>query len=406
MADMNILIILSIAAFIAYFVKRATGALGIPIVTGYVIVGILLGISLLKVFQTAVLEHLDIINDFALGIIGFTIGSELRKEVFRSLGKSIFLIALMESLMAFVLVFIFILIVDPLKVYQALILGAVASATAPAATVYVIQQYKAKGPLSSTILAVVGIDDAFALIIFVFAAVFSKSLLRAEHISLIHLLLPPVFEIGASVALGVILGMGFTLLFRKVRYPDDLLLGISACLLLLLGTAEAFHFSGLLAAMSFGTVVTNMNPMLTNRSSRILENVSPLLFAFFFIFAGAHLDIALLPKIGILGLMYFIARTVGKVGGATLGAWIGKAPSVVRKYIGFSLIPQVGVAIALAIMVRKEFGGGEFGQAGTDLAYLVINILLFTTIITEVVGPLLTKLALTRAGERQDGESS
>ncbi len=389
------------AAFVAYVVRRITGKIGMPIVTGYVIVGVLLGISLLKVFRTESLDRLDVINDFALGIIGFTIGSELRREVFQRLGKSIVLIALIESMAAFILVTAAMYLLDPTRFYQALILGSVASATAPAATVHVIRQYKAEGPLASTIMAVVGIDDAFALIIFVFASVVAKSILSAEQISFLKIFMAPMVEIVLSVGMGAVCGLAFSWLFKKVRYPDELLLGVAAFILLILGLAHQFHLSGLLAAMTFGCVVSNMQSMLTHRSMKILENISPLLYAFFFIFAGSHLNISLLPAIGMTGLVYLLVRAAGKIGGASLGAWIGKAPRSVRKYVGFALIPQVGVAIALAMMVRKEFGEG-FGERGTELASLVINVLLFTTIITEVVGPLLTKLALTKSGERQE----
>ena len=165
MDSLNVLIYLSIASFIAFLSKRATSKIGMPTVTGYVIAGVILGTSLLGIFHSKTLEHLNIINDFALGIIGFTIGSELHREVFKKLGRPIFIIALFESCMAFIVVTVSIYLIDPSRLYQALILGAVASATAPAATVYVIQQYKTEGPLTSTILAVVGIDDAFALII-------------------------------------------------------------------------------------------------------------------------------------------------------------------------------------------------------------------------------------------------
>ena len=395
------MIYLALAAFAAFWAKRATNKIGIPIVTGYVLVGVVLGISILKVFHLEILDQMGMVNDFALGLIGFTIGAELRREVFAKLGRSILLIAVCEAFLAFLLVTGAVYLIDPSRLYQALILGAVASATAPAATVYVIQQYKAKGPLTSTILAVVGIDDAFALIIFVFASVVVKGILRAEHIAVLEVILTPVKEIGLSVILGVAMGFAFGWLFRKVRYPDDLLLGLAAFILAILGVSKTGHLSGLLAAMAFGTTVSNLNTSLTHRSAKLLEGLSPLLFAYFFIFAGSHLDVSLLPKIGLLGLVFLFARATGKVGGASLGAALGKAPPTVRRYVGLALIPQVGVAIALAIMVRQEFGSGGFGEAGENLALMVINILLFTTVITEIVGPLLTKWALGKAGERQ-----
>ncbi len=398
---LNLLIILAMTALAAYFTKRFMGRIGIPTVTGYVLVGVLLGISLLHILGEESLEKLSLANDLALGLIGFTIGSELRRDVFKKLGRSIILIALCESLVAFLFVTTALLILAPSKVYQALILGAVASATAPAATVHVIQQYKAKGPLTSTILAVVGIDDAIALMIFVFASVIAKGFLIHAHITVMAILVKPIIEITTSLLMGSVSGILFVWLFRRVRFPDDLSLGSIAFILFNLGLAERFHLSGLLAVMAFGSVSVNLNPMLANRSGKTLENFAPILFAYFFIFGGAHLDFSLLPKVGLVGLLYLLARASGKISGASLGAWLGKAPATVRKYIGFSLIPQVGVAIALAIMVKKQFGNGAFGERGDQLATLVINVLLFTTIITEIVGPLLTKMAITRAGERQ-----
>jgi Kef-type K+ transport system membrane component KefB len=403
MNQLNSLIILAITLLMAYFVKRLSGKAGLPIVTGYVLIGVILGISLLNILHDQALHDLDLVNDLALGLIAFTIGSELRRSVFKELGRSILLIAVFEGIMAFALVTIVMFFIARDRIYQALILGAVASATAPAATVYVIQQYKAKGPLATTILAVVGIDDAIALTIFVFASAMVRSILGSTHISAGVLIFRACFEISMSLILGGLAGLIFVFLFRKVRFPDDLLLGTGAFILLNLGIAAHFHLSGMLSVMTFAAMVSNLNIMLNNRSSRILEGFTPVLYACFFIFGGAHLNFALLPKIGWIGLAYLLSRAAGKIGGASLGAWIGKASNNIRKYIGFSLIPQVGVAIALAIMVRKEFGQPQYGAAGTELATLVINILLFTTIITEIVGPLLTRWVLGKAGEIGQG---
>jgi len=400
----NTLIILAITILMAYFVKRLSSRIGLPIVTGYVLTGILFGISLLNILHDGSLKDLDLVNDFALGLIGFTIGSELRRHVFRELGRSILMIAFFEAFVTFILVSGVMLIFDHDKLYQALILGAVASATAPAATVYVIQQYKAKGPLTSTIMAVVGIDDAIALTIFVFASALARSILQSTHISVFALLIQSFIEISLSLCLGLFMALLFNLVFRKVRFPDDLILGTGAFILFNLGIALHFHLSGLLSVMAFGAGIINLNPMLSNRSIRVLDNFSPILFACFFIFGGAHLNIALLPKVGWIGLIYLVTRTAGKIGGARLGAWLGRAPGVVRRYVGLSLIPQVGVAVALAILVRKEFGRSVYGQAGMDLAVLVINVLLFTTIITEIVGPMLTKWALGKANEKGMGD--
>jgi NhaP-type Na+/H+ or K+/H+ antiporter len=282
---MNILGYLALAAAVSLAIKWLTHRIGMPIVTGYVLVGIFLGISLIGVFHAEILDRMDIINDFALGIIGFTIGAELRREVFQKLGKSILVIALLESALTFVVVSVSISVLMPSKIYLAFILGAVASATAPAATVHVIQQYKAKGPLTSTILAVVGIDDAFALMIYVFVSAVVKGMLKSQNVPLFHTLMMPALEICLSIIVGTAVGIAFVYIFRKIRYSDDLLLGTAAALLALMAVSRTYNLSGLLAAMAFGTVVSNLNVNLIRRSAKVLENVSPLIFAFFFIFA-------------------------------------------------------------------------------------------------------------------------
>jgi NhaP-type Na+/H+ or K+/H+ antiporter len=291
----------------------------------------------------------------------------------------------------------------PGRWHYALILGAVASATAPAATVYVIRQYKAKGPLTSTIMGVVGFDDAAALIIFVFASLFAESILGGTAVRVVALIFRPLLTIAASVGVGVAMGLICYLLLRKVRDPDSLLMAVFAAILLQLGVADALRLSDLLTVMSFAVFLINTNLMLGHRAKSTMENLSPVLLPFFFILAGARLDVRLIVSIGLLGLIYTAARMAGKISGATLGALIGRAPKVVRKYIGFSLFPQVGVAVALALTVQNRFDVPRFGAQGKALADLVINILLFTTLITEVVGPLLTRATLTAAGETNKG---
>jgi Kef-type K+ transport system membrane component KefB len=235
----------------------------------------------------------------------------------------------------------------------------------------------------------------------VFVSAVVKGMLKSQNVPLFHTLMMPALEICLSIIVGTAVGIVFVYIFRKIRYSDDLLLGTAAALLALMAVSRTYNLSGLLAAMAFGTVVSNLNVNLIRRSAKVLENVSPLIFAFFFIFAGAHLDVGLFPVIGLTGLVYLLSRMTGKIAGASLGALIGKALPQVRKYIGFSLIPQVGVALALAIMVQHEFAGGEYGETGERIAVVVINVLLFTTVITEIVGPLLTKWALSKAKERQ-----
>jgi len=371
----------------------------IPAVTIYIVLGVIFGISLLKVYTPKILDSMEFISKLALGLIAFIIGSELNKKTIQKLGKSILIIALFESFMAFLVVTAVIALTSRYQFYYALILGAVSSATAPAATVYVIQQYKSKGPLTSTIMGVVGIDDAVALIIFVFASVFASSLMIGTHPSIAMIILKPFAIIICSVAMGTAMGLVYYFLMKKIRDNEIVLMAIFSFILILLGISEILKLSELLTIMAFGFFLTNTSTNLTYRAKLNLENLSPILLPLFFILAGAHLNVGLIKKIGILGLIYTVARMSGKISGASIGALIGKAPKVVRKYIGFSLIPQVGIAVALALSVKNQFGNGSYGQEGIELSNIVINILLFTTVITEIVGPLLTKFVLKKANE-------
>ncbi len=397
--ELNTLLYLGISLTIVYITKKIVERFHIPAVTGYVIVGVLGGVSILGFFNQDVINNFSIVSDLALSIIAFSIGVELNKTTLSKLGSSIIIIAFMEGFLAFAFVTITFYLLDPSKLYRALIFGSIASATAPAATVYVIQQYKAKGPLTSTILGVVGIDDAISLTIYVFASLFAQSMLLKTHLSVFRMIITPIYKISLSLLIGGALAFVYVILFKKIRFQDDLLIGMGATILIAMGISEALKLSELLTVMTLGSVIVNSDHMLANRSRKAVDSLSPVIIPLFFMYAGARLQVNLIGKIGILGLLYTLARFLGKLVGASTGAIISKAPKSVRKYIGFSLIPQVGVAVALSLAVQKQFGRGAFGQAGIDMANTAINILLFTTIITEILGPVLTKYTLTKAQE-------
>lgn len=397
----NNFIYLALMFAAAYGIKAVTLRLKIPEVTGYVILGVLLGSSVIRLLNKEVLDNLSGISSIALGIISFIIGKELRFDVIKKLGKSIISIVCFEAIIAAAMVTSVLFFVFHASIHLSLLLGAVASATAPAATVAVIRQYKAKGPLTSTILAVVGIDDAMALIIYVFAASFVKASLSGEKIQVIMIVLKALLSIGESGAIGAVFSFLYVLLLRKVKSIEWIMLLLVAFILGMLGVCELLEVSELLAIILFGAIVANSSASLTLRSEKILDGFSPVFLAAFFILGGAHLDFRTITQIGIMGLLYFALRSVGKVGGATLGAIIGKAPKNVKKFIGFALLPQVGVALALALSINKDFNVPAFGDIGKSLASAVINILLFTTILTEIIGPLLTKTVLIKSGETQ-----
>lgn len=388
------------AIFIAaYATKVGVNKIKVPEVTGFVLLGVILGVSAVNLLTPEMLIKFSPISTIALGMIAFTIGIELKVDVIKSLGKSIFSIVLFESIGAFTVVFIVLNYIYHAELNTSLLLGAVASATAPAATVAVIRQYKAKGPLTSTILAVVGLDDAAALIIYVFIEGFVSSRLLGTSIAIPTMLLSALLAILEAFAIGIVAAIFYVIILKKVKNNDQIMLLLVAFILGLIGISEYIGVSELLATMAFGAVIVNTSPVLSKKSASIVTNLSPIFITAFFILGGANLNIALIKQIGVLGIFYFFARSIGKTGGASLGAKIGKAPKTVRSLVGFALLPQVGVALALALAINKEFTLPKYGNAGSTMATIVINVLLFTTIITEIVGPLLTRYALKKAGE-------
>ncbi len=387
----------------AYVIKYITSAVKIPEVTGYVLLGVLLGNSVIRLLSNPILEALSPVSSIALGLIAFMIGIELKLDVIKRLGKSILAIVTFESLGAFIVVFLGLFYIFGASLNTSLLLGAVASATAPAATVAVIKQYRAKGELTSTILAVVGIDDAAALIIYVFIESFVSSNLQGSSIPIPLMLGSALLSISIALGIGILSAIAYVLILRKTRNNDWIMLLLATFLFTLLGLCELLAVSELLAIMAFGMMIVNTSPVLSKKSEGIVSNFSPIFLVAFFVLGGAHLDIGSIRTIGLLGLLYFALRSFGKMGGATLGAFIGRAPKKVRSLIGLSLLPQVGVALALALAINKKFGSGQFGDAGMQLASTIINVLLFTTIITEIIGPLLTRFALHKAGETHVG---
>lgn len=387
---MNKFISLGLAIIIGIIFGKAINKLKIPAVAGYIVAGLIIGISGFNIVDENLINELGFLSDFALGIIAFNIGSELKYSVIKKLGKSIFIIALCEALGAFVLVTSIMLILNQ-GVGISLILGAIASATAPAATVMVLKEYKSKGPLTSTLLGVVAIDDAISLMIFSIASAIAKVFIKHETITISKVFIHPISEIIISIIVGGLFGILLSYLLKISRNDSELLSFIVGTIILLMGVANKFDLSPLLSAMSLGIMVAN-----TCRKQRrvfsTIESFSPPIIATFFILAGSRLNVALIPHIGLVGILYLVFRILGKILGASLGGYLSNAQTQVKRYIGLGLLSQVGVAVGLAIIVSKEF-------AGTNLGNIVITILLSTTILTEIIGPIATKNAIIKAKE-------
>ncbi len=366
-----------------------------PQVVGFIIIGLLLGESFLGIFNEQTLNSLDMISSFALAFIGFAIGGEMSIAVFKKLGKSILTITILESLGAFLFVTVAVYAFTQ-KLTVALLFGALASATAPAATVDVLREYESSGPLTTTLYAVVGLDDAAAIIIYAFSTVMIKTLLAHQNISsALHLLEGPLLEIGRSLFLGILVGAILAYTIKKIHDREALMiLGIGS-IVLCTGLASMFHSSLILSNMAMGATVININKR--TEIFDVVQRITPPIFVLFFILAGARLQISLLAKLGLIGLAYIINRVLGKSIGTWVGGRVSNAPESVRKYLGFCLLSQAGVAIGLSIQALSDFQ--PYGAAGRELGLLAINVIAGTTLIFQVIGPPFTKWAIFKANE-------
>jgi Kef-type K+ transport system membrane component KefB len=286
----------------------------------------------------------------------------------------------------------------------ALIFGALAPASAPAGTVAVIQEYKAQGKLTEALYAVVGFDDGLAIIIFGFAFAAARSLLLHQHGGAAEatwrLITAPLLEIGLSVLIGTVVAVLYRLLARGLTGARDLFILTFAMVLITVGVSEVLHLSLILTNLVVGIAVVNTQPpALTQKIKDELTEVMPLLFVLFFVLAGANLHLAMLPSLGVLGLVYMAARGAGLMGGSWLGAVSGRAEPKIRKYLGMGILSQAGVAIGLALVVKQALG--DLGPWGVELGALIITTITATSIIFEIVGPVLCKLGLQKAGEIQ-----
>ncbi len=379
---------LALSLFLCLLASKVVKLLRLPNVTGYLIMGLLAGPYCLGLIPENMVESLSVIPEVALGFIAFSIGAEFKLSYLKKIGKAPVVIACFESVCA-MLVVDTVMILTGQDLPFALALGAIAAATAPAATLMVVRQYKAKGPVSETLLPVVAIDDATALMCFGLSIAVAKAIQPQGDASLFMTILNPLIEIFGALALGAALGFAFHWLIKWFTGRGNRLAITWAMILLIIGICDYLGWSSLLCIMCMSAVLANVSTV----SDVVFEQsdrITPPIFMLFFFLSGADLDISLLPTIGFVGVLYVVARVVGKWVGALTGATICHSPPTVRKYLGFALIPQAGVAIGLATVSMSVVP--EHGAA-------IRTIILCGTVIYELVGPVVTKLALKKAGE-------
>ncbi|MGN9162228.1 cation:proton antiporter [Clostridium sulfidigenes] len=386
---MNWLYVLGIVILAGIFLGLLVSYIKLPKVTGYLVAGIIIGPFVLKIVPTEAIHGLTVISEAALGFIAYSIGSSLNFKDLKKIGSGIIIIALFEALMAVVVVTLVMITVFKQPLAFSLSLGAIASATAPAATIMVLKQYRAKGPLVNTLIPVVAIDDAIAVIAFGIALSIAKALTNGTGALTVMSIMNPFIEIIGSAVLGIILGFVLAFINRLSNSREQTMSMAIGVILLAIGLANKLHLSGLLTCMVMGGTISNITDGKTKLLTVLDEFTNPIFIAFFTI-SGLELDMSVLKTVGIIGVGYVIARVIGKVLGAYLGAKIAKSEPIVQKYLGLTLVPQAGVAIGLALIVQNELPA-----YGTQIR----TIILAGTVIYELIGPLCTKIAIFKAGE-------
>ena len=386
------LLCLAIAMAAGLFMSRLIRYVRLPNVTAYLIAGVLLG-PVFGVLDVSATSSLSIISDVALGFIAYSIGAEFKLSYLKNIGIKPIVITCFESAFASLVVFLALYAIrQPLPV--SLTLAAIAAATAPAATLMVIRQYKAKGPVCSMLLPVVAMDDATGLILYAVLSNLAISLDRGgegTQLSAVSLLLMPLVQIILSLLLGVVIGFVLSLVLRFFHSRGNKL-ALTLCAVFLgvgLSAPNVLNLSSLLVCMMIGATMVN----LCHDSTAMLEQCdrfTPPLFMLFFVLSGAGLDFSVLTTVGLVGVIYVIARVAGKVLGATLGAVVEKCDRNIIRYLGLTLIPQAGVAIGMARLAMQDLP--EYGA--------IINaVVLAGTLVYELTGPVITKTALLKAGE-------
>jgi Kef-type K+ transport system membrane component KefB len=391
------LAVIGLIIAVAFLGSKLFQRLGIPQVVGFIVMGVLLGTSFLKVVPLELAEELVFISEIALGLIGFDMGSHLRLGELRQVGRSLVFVLLFEAIGTFAIVTAGVYAITQ-SWHTALIFGALSSATAPAATVDVLAEYDAKGPLTTSLLAVVGMDDALALILYSVAAALAESLLVGSGTpSFLNIVKLPLVEIGGSVVLGLGMGLLLDLIMRRMARQHDAMAVSIGFVFLCVGLSQSLGFSLILTTMILGMVIVNRSPEHGRHIRFTIEQAGPVIYVLFFALVGARFQVALLPTMGLLGIAYVVLRSFGKYVGAWLGGTVGGAAPAVRNNLGLGLLSQAGVAIGLALASASRFSA--YGEEGKALGDLIINVITATTFVVQIIGPICVKLAISRAGE-------
>ncbi len=400
---MTALLMMGFAMVGGLALSRLMKLFNLPNVTGFLIAGLLIGPNLWELVTDGKfgglitregLESLNIITTVALGFIAFSIGGEFKLSNIKKLGGQIIVITFVQAMttVLFVMAAMFFVRGECENyIARALLLGAIAAATAPAATLMVVRQYRAKGPVTDTLLPVVAFDDAVGLMIFSVCFALAEVFAAGKELTFAATVLAPLREIGLSLVIGAALGALLSLCCKWFHSNGNRLMLMIAAVIMGVALSEVWELSSLLVCMMIGALFANLR-----KDSIVIldlcEKWTPPVFMLFFVISGAELDISIIPQVGVAGIVYVLVRAVGKYFGAFLGAYISKSEKTVRHYLGFTLLPQAGVAIGMAQMVAAS-------EDLSSVAGQVVTVVLFATLVYELTGPIITKIALFKAGE-------
>ena len=389
--EFNTLTFVAIILLAALIAGKIVKQVKLPNVTGYLIIGLLIGPHCLGIITQEIIDTMNVITQFALGCIAFSIGQQFKISFLKKVGKSPIVIGVTEGLGAVLVVDIVLLLLG-FDVQFSLAMGAIASATAAASTLMIVKQYNSKGPVTNTLLPVVALDDAVALMMFGISMAIANMISSSGDKSIGQLLLAPCKEILGALAFGGLLGVIMTIMVKFYTGRGNRLAITIMMIALTVGVSDMVGFSALLACMALSMVFVN-NSKYREKIYEPLDRMTPPIYMTFFILSGASLDVTIITSVGLAGAVYVIGRVIGKQLGAAVGARLSKAPVPVRKYLGLALIPQEGVSIGLATVAAASFPA--FGPR-------IRTIVLCGVVIYELVGPIITKTVLKRAGEIEE----
>lgn len=393
---MPVILLIGIAILGGTVGARIIQKLHIPQIVGYVTVGIILG-PLLHIISPQEINILEPFNLFALGIIGFLIGGELKRDVFTRFGRQVFTILLFEGGVAFLLVLVLCFIALQyfydwqIALAVAVVFGAICSATDPASTINVLWEYRTRGPLTTMLTAIVALDDALALVLYISSVSLAVFLTGQKEAGLASLMFHSFYEVAASLALGA--AAGFMMRWVVMLTDDDekTLIAATGIVVLTVGLAITVKLDVILSSMTAGVLLINLSPRRSVRTFELIRRFSPPIYVLFFVVIGARLSISMTGKVWLLAVTYLIGNTIGKTTGSYLGAAYSKAVPAIRRYMGFCLYQQGTIAVALLIMASHRFEG--------EIRDMMLSVIIAGVFVLQLIGPIFVRIGIKKAGE-------